>query len=68
MKVLIVDDEKLIRDVIKEYCIGNKCSSVDCLTSYDVIEKWLSVSTNTYFINSDELSNNVTLLLNKIST
>ena len=29
MKVLIVDDEKLIRDVIKEYCIGNK---------YDVIE------------------------------
>lgn len=29
MKVLIVDDEKLIRDVIKEYCLGN---------SYDVIE------------------------------
>ena len=47
--------------------MGNKCSSVDCLTSYDVIEKWLSVSTNTYFINSDELSNNVTLLLNKIN-
>ena len=29
MKVLIVDDEKLVRDVIKEYCIVNK---------YDVIE------------------------------
>ena len=29
MKVLIADDEKLIRDVIKEYCLGN---------NYDVIE------------------------------
>ena len=23
MKVLIADDEKLIRDVIKEYCLGS---------------------------------------------
>ena len=29
MRVLIVDDEKLIRDVIKEYCIGN---------NYDVLQ------------------------------
>lgn len=73
----VVDSIKLpissLMNIIKEkedakiIFMGNKCSSVDCLTSYDVIEKWLSVSTNTYFINSDELSNNVTLLLNKIN-
>lgn len=47
--------------------MGNKCSSVDCLVSYDVIEKWLSVSTNTYYINSDELNTNITSVLNKLN-
>lgn len=47
--------------------MGSKCSSVDCLASYDVIEKWLTVSTNTYYINSDELNINITTMLNKIN-
>ncbi len=47
--------------------MGNKCSSVDCLSSYDVIEKWLSVSTNAYYINSDELNTNITNTLYKIN-
>ena len=44
MKVLIVDDEKLIRDVIKEYCIGNK---------YDVIEAENGVEADVE-VNTDE--------------
>lgn len=47
--------------------MGSKCSSVDCLASYDVIEKWLTVSTNTYYINSDEININITTMLNKIN-
>ena len=47
--------------------MGSKCSSVDCLASYDAIEKWLTVSTNTYYINSDELNINITTMLNKIN-
>ena len=47
--------------------MGSKCTSVDCLASYDVIEKWLSVSNNTYYVNSDELNNNITNTLNKIN-
>lgn len=73
----VIDSIKLpvnsLINVIKEkedakiIFMGNKCSSVDCLTSYDVIEKWLSVSTNTYYINSDELNNNITNTLYKIN-
>ena len=39
MKVLIVDDEKLIRDVIKEYCIGNKYEILEADNGIDAIKK-----------------------------
>ena len=39
MKVLIVDDEKLIRDVIKEYCIGNKYDVLEAENGVKAIEK-----------------------------
>ena len=39
MKVLIVDDEKLIRDVIKEYCLGNKYEILEADNGIDAIEK-----------------------------
>lgn len=39
MKVLIVDDEKLIRDVIKEYCIGNKYDVLEAENGVEAIEK-----------------------------
>ena len=39
MKVLIVDDEKLIRDVIKEYCLGNKYEIVEADNGIDAINK-----------------------------
>lgn len=46
--------------------IGNKCTSVDCIVTYDVIEKWLSTSTSTYYINSDEINDKIINLLNKL--
>lgn len=39
MKVLIVDDEKLIRDVIKEYCLGNKYEILEADNGIDAIDK-----------------------------
>lgn len=39
MKVLIVDDEKLIRDVIKEYCIGNKYDVLEAENGVEAIDK-----------------------------
>lgn len=54
-------------DSSKLIFMGSKCSSVDCLASYDVIEKWLTVSNSTYYINSDEISSNIALYLNKLN-
>ena len=39
MKVLIVDDEKLIRDVIKEYCLGNKYEILEADNGIDAIKQ-----------------------------
>ena len=39
MKVLIVDDEKLIRDVIKDYCLGNKDEILEADNGIDAIKK-----------------------------
>ncbi len=38
MKVLIVDDEKLIRDVIKEYCLGNKYEVLEAENGLEAIK------------------------------
>lgn len=39
MKVLIVDDEKLIRDVIKEYCINDKYDVLEAENGAQAVEK-----------------------------
>ena len=39
MKVLIVDDEKLIRDVIKEYCLMENYKVDEAENGYEAIEK-----------------------------
>lgn len=39
MKVLIVDDEKLIRDVIKEYCIKSGYGVLEAENGNDAVEK-----------------------------
>ncbi len=39
MKVLIVDDEQLIREVIKEYCESEKYETSECDNGLDAIEK-----------------------------
>ena len=55
----------------KEYSkiifIGNKCTSVDCFIAYDTFEKWVTVSTNTYYVNSDELDDSTINSLNNIN-
>ena len=39
MNVLVVDDEKLIRDVIKEYLLLEKMNVVEAENGIDAIEK-----------------------------
>lgn len=39
MKVLVVDDEKLIRDVIKQYCIENKFEVIEAENGVEAVEK-----------------------------
>ncbi len=39
MKVLIVDDEKLIRDVIKEYCLGSNYNVIEAENGLEAIDK-----------------------------
>lgn len=39
MKVLIVDDEKLIRDVIKEYCLYKKYEVIEAENGVEAVEK-----------------------------
>ena len=39
MKVLIVDDEKLIRDVIKEYCFESKYEVIEAENGFEAINK-----------------------------
>lgn len=39
MKVLIADDEKLIRDVIKEYCLGNNYDVIEAENGLQVVER-----------------------------
>ncbi len=45
MKILIVDDEKMIRDVIKEYCLNNKFSVDEADNGKVALQK---LQTNTY--------------------
>ena len=45
MKILIVDDEKMIRDVIKEYCLNNKFSIDEADNGKVALEK---LQTNLY--------------------
>jgi len=39
MKVLVVDDEKLIRDVIKEYCLDNKYDVIEAENGVEAVDK-----------------------------
>ena len=39
IKVLVVDDEKLIRDVIKEYCVSNNYEVIEASNGNEAIEK-----------------------------
>ena len=39
MKVLVVDDEKLIREVIKEYCLANNHEVIEASNGIEAINK-----------------------------
>ena len=45
----------------------NACTSVDCVLSLDVIEKWINVKSNIYYVNINEFSDEQMLNLNKIN-
>ena len=49
MKVLVVDDEQRIRDVIKEYCAANNFITDEAASGIEALEK---LNNNTYDINN----------------
>ena len=68
---LIKINTKRVEEIIneKEYSkiifMGDSCTSIDCILTYNLLEKWISTSEDVYYINSNELkSENVELLHN----
>jgi len=45
MKILVVDDEKMIREVIKEYCVANNYDTDEAASGNEALKK---LETNTY--------------------
>ena len=70
-KDLIKINEVKLFEVIKqdEYSkivfLGDKCTSIDCVLSLDVMEKWITKTENVYFFDSNNMNNNTILKLNK---
>ena len=59
-----INEEKLF-EVIEsdEYSkivfIGDKCTSVECFLVYDIMEKWISMSGDVYYFDSNDISEKV---------
>ena len=67
-----INEEKLIESIqSNEYSkfvfIGDKCSSVECILAFDIMEKWINMSGDVYYYDANEVSNDVISLINKIS-
>ena len=45
MKILVVDDERMIREVIKEYCTANHYTTDEAASGKEALKK---LQTNTY--------------------
>ena len=57
MKILIVDDEKRIRDVVREYCYNESYEVVEAENGLEAISKVKEISPN--FLTSSYGSRNV---------
>jgi len=62
---LIKIDYKNIDNIIKEnnsskfIFIGNRCTSIECVISSIIVERWMSYSNNVYYIDSNSINDNM---------
>jgi len=47
---------------------GDKCTSIDCSLSYEIIEKWISKTENIYYYDTKDINDNVLKYFNKIDS
>lgn len=70
---LIKIDSKRLIEILKSgekskfIFIGNNCSSVDCTLALDIIEKWISLSENIYYIDINEFTDSELININKVN-
>ena len=68
-----INEEKLYEVLNgKEYSkivfMGDKCSSVDCSLSFDVIEKWINKTENVYYYDIKDINEKLLVYLNKMDS
>ena len=71
-EIIQINEEKLYEiiqsdEYSKVVFIGDKCTSVDCVLALDVVEKWISLSSNVYYYDVNELNNGIINYINKIN-
>lgn len=71
-ELIKIDTNRLIEVIkSKEYStivfMGDNCSSVDCVLFLDTLEKWISKKDNVYFIDTNNITNDDLIKLNKLT-
>jgi len=72
LDIIKIDENKIIdllkdEDYSKIIFLGDNCNTVSCVLINDIIEKWISFSKNIYYVNSDNISDEILIELNNIS-
>ena len=73
IKEIIKIESKRFNDIINSseearfVFIGNNCSSIDCVLSLEIIEKWMILSENIYYVDINEFKDEDLINLNKLN-
>ena len=63
MKILIVDDEPLIREVIKEYCALENYEVLEAENGIEALEKALKMLLSVFRISFNFIKNTITVFI-----